>query len=165
MMTGTVRAALAGMILTGVALAAPTDNAMIVDSGSTNHAGFSITVDRSGTAEVNVRPRRFAASPARGKGQAEAPPEPVHRTLPKDLVDSFYADLKAAEPLSSLPAVHCAKSASFGSTLMVAFGNEQSPDLSCGDGGNAAMRDLIGVVRQIVTLANVQDIRLQREVR
>jgi hypothetical protein len=160
LMTGALRPALAGMILMGFALAATTDTAMIVDSGSTNRAGFSITIDRSGNAEVNVRPRRFIPA-----GQAEAPPEPVQRTLPKDLVESFYADLKAAGPLGSLPAAHCARSASFGSRLTVEFGNEQSPDLSCGDGGNAAMHDLIGVVRQIVALANVQDMRPKREVR
>jgi hypothetical protein len=160
-----LRAAFAGIILTGTAVAATTDTATIVDSGSTNRAGFSITVDRSGNAEVNVRPRRFGALAERGTGQAAAPPKPVQRTLPKNLVETFYADLKAAGPLGSLPAVHCAKSASFGSTLTVTLGDEQSPDLSCGDGGNAAVRDLIGVVRQIVALANAQDMRLQREVK
>jgi hypothetical protein len=44
------------------------------------------------------------------------------------------------------------KSASFGSALTVVFGSEQTPDLSCGDGGNAAMRNLIRDVNEIVAL-------------
>jgi len=72
--------------------------------------------------------------------------------LPLAVVERFHADLDAAEPLASLPAVHCAKSASFGSTLIVAFGGEQTPDLRCGDGGNAAMRNLIRDANEIVAL-------------
>lgn len=72
--------------------------------------------------------------------------------LPHALVEGFYADLRAAKRLDSLPAVHCAKSASFGSVLTVAWGQDQTPDLSCGDGGNAVMRDLIRETRQIVAL-------------
>jgi hypothetical protein len=35
---------------------------------------------------------------------------------------------------------------------MVAFGGEQTPDLRCGDGGNAAMRNLIRDTNEIVAL-------------
>ena len=118
--------------------------AAIVDSGSTNRAGFRITIDHEGAAVLTSAPRRFAA---RGM-----PPDPIRRVVPKALRETFYADLRAAGPLASLPAMDCAKSVSFGSTLSVEFGGEQTPDLSCGDGGNAALRDLIRDVRQISDL-------------
>jgi hypothetical protein len=82
----------------------------------------------------------------------EAPPASIRRVLPHALVEAFYSDLKAAKPLASLPAVHCAKSVSFGSSMSVAFGQDQTPDLSCGDGGNPVMRDLIRDTRQIIAL-------------
>lgn len=123
------------------------DDATIMNSGSTNRAGFRIVVARSGVAELTSTPRRFGA---RG-----AQPEPLRVTLPDALVKAFYGDLTAARPLDSLPAVHCAKSASFGSALTITFGKEQTPDLSCGDDGNAAMRDLIRDANQIVALMQV----------
>jgi hypothetical protein len=160
MLTATLSVAIAGVFLMGAQTNKPpgVENgvATIVDSGSTNRAGFRLAVDRSGNAEVTGQLRRFGQDP---------PPVPMRQTLPKALVETFYANLKAAGRLDSLPAVHCAKSASFGSTLTVAFGNERSPDLSCGDAGNPALRDLIGVVRQIVALADVQDMRLKRQIR
>jgi hypothetical protein len=119
-------------------------SATIINSGSTNRPGFRIVVDRSGVAELTSTPRRSAAQPAR--------PASIRQTLPRALVEAFYADLQAARRLDWLPAVHCAKSASFGSVLTVAFGQDQTPDLSCGDGGNAVMRDLIRDTRRIVSL-------------
>ncbi|MGA2716547.1 MAG: hypothetical protein ABSG41_25920 [Bryobacteraceae bacterium] len=120
------------------------DAATIINSGSTNRPGFRIVVDRSGVAELTPTRRRF--------GARQAQPTLIRRMLPNSLVEAFYSDLKTAKPLDSLPAVHCAKSASFGSTFTVAFGKEQTPDLSCGDGGNTVMRDLIRDASQIITL-------------
>jgi len=135
--------------------------ATIIDSGSTNRAGFRIVVNaavnRAGTAEITVQPGRFDSTDTALK--------PTTRVLSNDIAEKLFAALKAAGRLDALPAIHCAKSASFGSTLTIALGDEQSPDLSCGDGGNPALRELIGVVRQIVALADVQDMRLRREVR
>jgi hypothetical protein len=119
--------------------------ATIVNSGSTNRAGFRITVDASGVAEFVSMPRRRAAA-------ATEEAKPIRVTVPRDVTDRFYGDLKAVGPLASLPEMHCAKSVSFGSTLAVAVGGEQTPDLSCGDGGNTALRDLIRDVNEIVAL-------------
>jgi hypothetical protein len=44
------------------------------------------------------------------------------------------------------------KSASFGSKMTVSLGGEETPDLNCGDGGNAALADLIKEVGKITAL-------------
>ncbi|MGA2713342.1 MAG: hypothetical protein ABSG41_09555 [Bryobacteraceae bacterium] len=129
--------------VSGVPAAEP-DAATIIDSGSTNRPGFRIVVDQSGVAELTSTPRKFGAPLEQTK--------PIRRILPRAAVERFHADLKAAKPLASLPAVHCMKSVSFGSTVTVAFGGEQTPDLSCGNGGNAAMRNLIRDASEIVAL-------------
>jgi hypothetical protein len=120
------------------------DAATIVDSGSTNRSGFRIVVDPTGAAEMTVVPR--------GVGARQAQPEPVQRKLPQALVDSLYSSLKAARPIASLPAEHCMKSASFGSKMTVSFGGEETPDLNCGDGGNATLADLIKEVGKITAM-------------
>ena len=133
-----------GMALLSEASPANGENAAIVDSGSTNRAGFRIDVARTGVAEMTLA--RHKADPSGEPGK------PQRRTLSSAVVQRFYADLEAAKPLGSLPEVHCMKSASFGSALTAVLGNEQTPDLSCGDGGNAAMRNLIRDVNEIVAL-------------
>lgn len=124
------------------------DAATIVDSGSTNRPGFRISVTPSGAAECTSKPRPS------GDRQQEA--KPVRRTIPPGEAKRFFADLNASQPLGSLPAVHCMKSASFGARLTVSFGAEETPDLSCGDGGNARMRDLIRDVNAIVAVFGVR---------
>ena len=118
--------------------------ATIVNSGSTNRPGFRIVVNRSGVAEFTSAPREFVAQPNQST--------PILRTLPRSLVEALFSDLEAAKPLDSLPPVHCAKSVSLGTTLIVVFGEKQTPDLSCGDGGNPVMRNLIRDTDQIVAL-------------
>lgn len=97
--------------------------ANIVNSGSTNANGFRIAVDSSGAGEYTVTPRGH-------RKQDDAPP-PLRRTIPDALVRRFYKDLEAAQPLSQLPHRGCFKSASFGTTLKIEFGDQESPDLSC----------------------------------
>ena len=120
----------------------------IVNSGSTNTAGFQITVDPSGKAEYTQRPRVRVID----KTQTPPPATTVNKTIPKRLANSLYADVHAARPLSSLPGRFCAKSTSFGTRLTLEFGDETSPDLSCGDGGNAMLKALIRDVDAVVKL-------------
>jgi hypothetical protein len=117
----------------------------IVNSGSTNTAGFQIVVQSSGQAEYTLRPRRHVPDKT---GQ----PKTVNKSIPKSLAKSVYADVKAAQPLSSLPARGCAKSASFGTRLTIQFGDDTSPDLSCGDGGNSNMKALVQDANAIVKI-------------
>jgi hypothetical protein len=133
-----------GMTLLSEASSSKRETAVIIDSGSTNRAGFRIEVNRSGIAEMTSVRRKFDLSDEHTK--------PLQRTLSSAAIQRVYADLKAARPLRSLPQFHCMKSASFGSTLTIVLGNEQTPDLSCGDGGNAAMRNLIRDVHEIIAV-------------
>jgi hypothetical protein len=114
---------------------------MIVNSGSTNAAGFQIVVEKSGKAEYASQPRRI------DKG---ATTKAIRKTVPKSLSERLYMDVMDARPLSSLPPHHCAKSVSFGTRLTIRFGDDISPDLSCGDGGDTRMRAIIVDVDEIV---------------
>jgi hypothetical protein len=116
---------------------------IIVNSGSTNTPGFEIAVDPSGASQYTAHSLRRTIE--RGE-----PPKSMHKDLPKALAKALYDDIKAAGTLSSLPPQRCMKSASFGTRLTVQNGNDISPDLSCGDGGDAKMRALIRDTNAIV---------------
>lgn len=121
----------------------------IVNSGSTNTAGFRIEVKPSGEAEYTSQPRRIGF--LRGEE-----PRNVQKTIPKGLADRLYRDVKAARPLSALPPQHCVKSVSFGTRLTIEEGDDSSPDLSCGDGGNEKLKALIADANEIVRIFRSQ---------
>jgi hypothetical protein len=123
------------LLAMSVAGAAP-DSAAIVDSGSTNRAGFRIVVERSGNAEYTITRQK----------------EAQRLKIPEALAERFYADLKAAQPFPALPQQRCAKSASFGTRLTIEFGEEETPDLSCPDQGNPQIRMLKRDANDIVKL-------------
>ena len=89
--------------------------AVIIDSGSTNSPGLSITLDASGD-NVTLAPRDG--------------PKRTIKMSPEQCAQ-FMTDLQAAGPLDKLPANHCMKSASFGSRLYLELNGVRSPDLSC----------------------------------
>jgi hypothetical protein len=125
-----------------------TDNAgtaLIVDSGSTNAAGFRIAVQRSGQAEYTAIPRRYGA-------RSDEESNTKRDRIPQALADRLYSDLHAAKPLSSLPEARCMKSASFGTTLVIEFGGEKTPDLNCGQGDNAKLQALTRDAKEIANL-------------
>lgn len=136
--------AMAG-VMSPIAQSLPTvqfDLATIVNSGSTNTAGFRIDVRRSGTAEYTSIPR--------GANAAHEEPEKSDREIPKDLASRLFADLEAAKPLGRLPAPHRMKSKSFGSRLTVEFAGETTPDLNSGDGGDEHLRAIIRDVNEMI---------------
>jgi len=106
----------------------------IVNSGSTNTAGFQIVVGKSGKAVYTSQPRRT---------DQRAAPKTTTKTIAKSLAARLYKDVAAARPLASLPEPHCMKSASFGTRLTIRLGDDESPDLSCGDGGDPKLAALI----------------------
>ncbi|MGA8029733.1 MAG: hypothetical protein WB992_21525 [Bryobacteraceae bacterium] len=101
-------------ILVSMLLSAAGPQATIIDTGSTNRPGSRVTVDVEGNAIVEPR-------------NADV----VRMKLPEDLCKQLMHDIAAAEPLSALPAVHCMKSVSFGSSLFIEHDGNRSPDLNC----------------------------------
>ena len=87
--------------------------ALIVNSGSTNRAGYRLRVYAGGWTALQ---------------QGDMP---VRKRVPSALIKRFFADLHAAGPLDQLPAANCMKSASFGSSTRVAYRGTLSPDLTC----------------------------------
>jgi hypothetical protein len=65
--------------------------------------------------------------------------EPVRRSaLSEKTSASFFAHLAAAMPLAKIAHVPCMKSASFGSSTIVQYKGQRSPDLTCGIQGASA---------------------------
>ncbi|HZW52489.1 MAG TPA: hypothetical protein VFF00_00580, partial [Candidatus Elarobacter sp.] len=71
--------------------------ALIVDSGSTNRAGYRLRVYADGTTALQ---------------QGDVP---LRKRVSPELVKRFFGDLNAAGPLDRLTVMHCMKSMSFGS--------------------------------------------------
>ncbi len=117
-----LRLMLAAVLLASSVRAA--DPVVITDSGSTNTAGFRIEVGPSGDAVYTPKPRR--AGPGSQIGNQAAT-----QHLPSALFKRFLADLDAAKPLPELPSRGCMKSASFGTTLIIEYQAQQTPDLRC----------------------------------
>ncbi|HEX3469019.1 MAG TPA: hypothetical protein VHT05_13155 [Candidatus Elarobacter sp.] len=87
--------------------------ALIVNSGSTNRAGYRLRVFADGTTTLQ---------------QGDVP---LKKQVSITLVKRFFADLKAAGALDKLSAAHCMKSTSFGSTTQIGYMGKMSPDVSC----------------------------------
>ena len=96
------------------AVASPAaDEATIINSGSTNTAGYRLRISADGSTYLN---------------QANLP---LRRQIPPQLVARFFNELHAAGAMASLPDAHCMKSASFGSTTQIGYRGVMSPDVSC----------------------------------
>jgi len=88
------------------------DGARIVNSGSTNSAGWTLLLWSDGAASVTV-------------GSQAARPLQLGETIA-----AFFHDAKAAKAAGAQGG-GCMKSASFGTTLRVEYHGWSSPDLSC----------------------------------
>jgi hypothetical protein len=98
--------------------AAPSDNAVIVNSGSTNTMGYSIQVSSDGKASVTMQNRGSSASAAKAF------------TVSAETSKRFFADLASARK-GNVATVPCMKSASFGTSTHISWQGWVSPDLSC----------------------------------
>jgi hypothetical protein len=121
-----VKKSIAAIVLTtalvpGMALAAgpvpylpvPKNAAVILNTGSTNATGYRIVVQSSGAAE-------YVAGATRAQARVSA------ATAAK-----FFTDLRAGMPISKLPIMGCAKSASFGTSTFAWWSGQRSGDLEC----------------------------------
>jgi hypothetical protein len=99
--------------LPALVLSAERDSAIIQNSGSTNTSGFTITVWSDGTSTASERDQADRTF-----------------TLQPELRARFFSDLRAAAS-ATLPATHCMKSASFGTTTIVRWHGWSSSDLQC----------------------------------
>ena len=103
------------------------DEALIVNSGSTNSAGYRLRVYADGTTALQ-------------QGDAA-----IRKHAPAELVERFFADLRAAGALDALPRGSCMKSVSFGSSTTLGYrGNTQSGTLTVSDGLHTAKLALLG---------------------
>jgi hypothetical protein len=98
---------------TGVHMPIHTNEVHIVNSGSTNTLGFTLTIAENGAAILE-------------QGNSKE-----HKQLPVATVARLFAGLRASGPLDALPAALCLKSASFGTTMRIFYEGKASPDISC----------------------------------
>ena len=134
---------LCALAIASLVAAAPRDSAVIVNSGSTNTVGYSITVWSDGQASLTTQNR---------DGSATGPAKPF--TVSAATAARFFNDLAAAKS-SNAATVPCMKSASFGSSMHVKWQGWVSPDLECpakGAAGDALIRD-VDAIRQASGLA------------
>ncbi len=112
------------------------DGASIVDSGSTNTAGYTIRVWSDGTAGVTYQNRTDVSASAKAF------------TISPSLAARFFADLKAARG-GKAQAERCMKSASFGTSTHVYWHDWTSPDLDCppGDALTSAVLKDVNAIR------------------
>ena len=91
----------------------PLTTAVITNAGTATTTGYRILVAPGGTA--------FYQTPAFSGSM----------TLPANVYSGFFADLKAAQPLSTLPTGQCAGGGSGAAPLTVQLGGQTTPDLAC----------------------------------
>lgn len=99
------------------------DDVTIVNSGSTNSAGYTIVVHPDASAEVVI------------DGTAE------RKTVGRAQARWLLAKVRAAGPLERLPGGRCMKSMSFGTATTISYANQTSPDLTCH--GDATTQELV----------------------
>lgn len=125
-------AALAAIcVIVGTTGSKPLDLAVIVNSGSTNAAGFKIEVWSDGSASITMTSRGGTTSSA-----AKSFTAPSYK--------QFFADLEAARKGNAVT-VPCMKSASFGTSTHITWQDWTSPDLDCPPKdalGEALVRDV-----------------------
>ncbi|HEY5340419.1 MAG TPA: hypothetical protein VIK27_05275 [Candidatus Aquilonibacter sp.] len=101
------------LLCAAVAAAPQRDGAVIVNTGSTNTAGYTITIWSDGSALAQIQ------------GGAGRP-----FTVSQALADRFFIDLKAARA-NGKQRQHCMKSTSFGTRTIVRWHGWVSPDFQC----------------------------------
>ena len=109
------------VVLTFVSANNDNDVIEIINSGSSNTAGYVVTVQRTGLVTWTVNSRLRPTSS----------PKPSSTQLSASRTTSIFQAVEQALPLTQYKPVFCVKSVSFGTTLHLRYHEQQSPDLSC----------------------------------
>lgn len=121
----------------------------IVNSGSSNTAGYTIDLQEDGTVSWTVadRPHSILSTTA---------PSPTNMTsqISIALTNAVFRSVKQASPLNQFPIHFCIKSVSFGTMLHVIYHGEQSPDLNC-PLEDARLVALNKAVREVISLLHI----------
>jgi hypothetical protein len=96
----------------------------VINSGSTNTAGFKIKIQRNGSASWSY------TGPLRGRHFAQAGATGGEQQLPADLTSRFFTEIESALPFSQYPDSGGGKSRSFGYSVRIHYCGTWSPDLS-----------------------------------
>jgi hypothetical protein len=88
--------------------------ATIIDTGSTNTPGMTVSMAAKGHAMIEHK-----------DGQK------TRMNVSAELRSRLMKDLEAAGPLDQMKTKHCFKSVSFGSKMFVEYKGLRSPDISC----------------------------------
>ena len=115
----------AGLLLAALPVAAKPKPAavpvaVIENSGSTNTTGYRVTVSPDGHCQSEVTGLITTGPAAKAKLSV----------LPSVQAKKLFQDLAAAMPLTSLPAGHGMRSASFGTRTTITYKAQRSPDLT-----------------------------------
>ena len=97
-----------------------TDEALIVNTGSTNARGYRIYVEPSGRVRYVLANRGNTTQSQQLRGGK----------VTKAQAGKLFRDLTLARPLSKLPAGHGVKSVSFGTSTFITYRRQSTPDLS-----------------------------------
>jgi hypothetical protein len=144
------------LVLLGLPMVLPANSpqVLVIDSGSTNRPGATLTLDESGNVTVEQRNNEAQST-----------------KISAELCQQLMRDVKAAGMLSELPAQHCPKSVSFGSKLYVEFNGDRSPDISCtpqSDARAAALQkdanEILEIVRKQLGLSRFRPVRPVRPI-
>lgn len=100
------------------------DSIQIINSGSTNTAGYVIELQRNGLVKWNVAPRSHLIL-----SSTDSPSN--LRQLPLAQANNIFETIDSAFPFNQYSPVYCIKSVSFGTTLRVTYKGQQTPDLNC----------------------------------
>src|SRR3984893_1294362 len=111
----------------GMRIPVSSTEALIVNSGSTNTAGYRLRVSTSGWTTLQ-------------QGDIA-----LRKRVAARFVRQLFADLRATGPLDELAVHPCMKSASFGTTMVIVYRGKTSPDISCPGTSRALQQDALAL--------------------
>lgn len=130
---------------------APVQTAVIENTGSTNTTGYQLQVssDGSGSWVLTANTEPVGASPHTHLDTV------TYKLGTIKNAGKFFADLKAAMPLTGLPERHGMRSASFGTETFITYKGQRSPDLTfASDPRTVALKADIDAITKTLHVGN-----------